>query len=123
MASNRTNTPIWLIMDAWLNRPNPSMAAQMAASTGSASSPFLGSASAMGSSTYANKSGLSMPTKYGNYCVCSNYGFTSSLSPSWMVFRARFSIFSYALAISSPTCAYAASLLMGMVPRSPLTGS
>jgi hypothetical protein len=50
-----------------------------------------------------------MPTKYGNYCVRSNHGFTSSLSPSWMVFCARFLMPSYARAICSPTCAHAAS--------------
>jgi hypothetical protein len=113
IASNRTNTPIWLITDAWLNRTNLSMAAQMAASTGLASSSFRGSASLTGSSTHANKSGLSMPTKYGNHCVRSNYGFTSSLSPSWMVFWARLSMLSYALAICLPTRAHAASPLPG----------
>ena len=109
IASNRTNTPIRSMTDAWLNRANPSMAAQIAASTGSASSSFLGSGSVMGSSTHANKSGLSMPTKYGNHCVRSNHGFTSSLSPSWMVFCARFSMLSHVLAICSPTWAHAAS--------------
>jgi hypothetical protein len=54
-----------------------------------------------------------MPTKYGNYCVCSNYGFTSSLSPFWMVFWARLLMLFYALAICLPTRAYAASLLPG----------
>jgi hypothetical protein len=62
---------------------------------------------------HAINSGRSMPTKYGSYCVCSSYGFTLSCSPSWMVFCARFSMFSHALAICSPTCAHAASLLTG----------
>jgi hypothetical protein len=52
-----------------------------------------------------------MPTKYGNYCVCSNYGFTLSLSLSWIVFWARLLMLFYALAICLPTRAYAASLL------------
>jgi hypothetical protein len=82
IAFNRTNTLIWLMTDAWLNRTNPSMAVQMAASTGSAFSSFRGSGSVTGSSTHANKLGLSMPTKYGNHCVRSNHGFTLSLSPS-----------------------------------------
>jgi hypothetical protein len=56
-----------------------------------------------------------MPTKYGNYCVCSNYRFTLSLLPSWIVFCARFLMPSYARAIYLPTCAYAASLLTSTI--------
>jgi hypothetical protein len=52
-----------------------------------------------------------MPTKYSNYCVRSNYEFTSSLSLSWIVFWARLLMLSYALAICLPTRAYAASPL------------
>jgi hypothetical protein len=125
IASNCTNTPIWSMMDAWLNRTNLSMAVQIAASTGSASSFFLGLASATGSSTHANKSGLSIPTKYGNHCVRSNYGFTSSLSLSWIVFWVRFLMLSHALAICSPTCAYVASpstcTMLGLSSRGPWT--
>jgi hypothetical protein len=113
IASNRTNTLIWLITDAWLNCTNLFMAAQMAASTGSASSFFCGSVSLTGSSTHANKLGLSMPIKYSNYCVRFNYGFTSSLLLFWMVFWACLLMLFYALAICLPTCAYAALLLSG----------
>jgi hypothetical protein len=63
-----------------------------------------------------------MPTKYGNHWVRSNYGFTLSLSPSWMVFCARFSTFSHALAICSPTRAHAASLLTGTLLGLSLSG-
>jgi hypothetical protein len=82
IASNCTNTLIQSITDAWLNRTNLSMAVQIATSTGLASLSFCGLASLTGSFTHANKSGLSMPTKYSNHCVRSNYGFTLSLSLS-----------------------------------------
>jgi hypothetical protein len=82
----------------------------MAASTGSASLSCPGSGLATGRSMHANNAGLSMPTKYGIYCVRSNYGFTSSFLLSWMVSWARFSMLSYTLAICLPTCAHAAWL-------------
>jgi hypothetical protein len=76
----------------------------------------------MGSSTHANKLGLSMLTKHSNYRERSDYWFTLSLSPSRIVFCARFLMLSHALAICSPTCAYTALLFKGMVSRPPLMG-
>ncbi|KAF2819859.1 hypothetical protein CC86DRAFT_387895 [Ophiobolus disseminans] len=92
------------------------MAAQIAASTGSASLLLLGSGSATSSSIHAIKSARSMPTKYGSYCVRSTHGFTSLRSPSWIVLCARLSTFSHARSMASPTRAYAASPSTGAVP-------
>ncbi|KAF1940415.1 hypothetical protein EJ02DRAFT_456043, partial [Clathrospora elynae] len=63
-------------------------------------------------SSLAN-SGLSIPTKYGYHCIRSSHGFTSSLSPSWMVSCARFSIFSHTLSISLPTWSHATAVSVG----------
>jgi hypothetical protein len=54
-----------------------------------------------------------MPTKYGNYYVRSTYRFTLSFLPACIVFYASVLTLAYALAICLPTCAYAASLLIG----------
>jgi hypothetical protein len=63
---------------------------------------------------HANKLGPSISTKYGNYPVRSNYRFTLSFSPSWIVVVACFLMLAYASAISLPTRFYAALLLTGI---------
>lgn len=40
----------------------------------------------MGSLMFSNKYGLCSALKHGCHCVRSNHGFTSSFSPSWIVF-------------------------------------